>query len=381
VSAISSKLNKDKLLYKYFKDYNENCDDCVFNLGFYIEIINNNFQILSDIEKNIEPDKKKFYFIYIQTNYIDNLCEFMMNHNINKYRYITNENTNFNMINNNYKSYIEMNTDYFYHFNQIHFDYLFYTCIYHIDKSKCNFEKYIEWGKNLIEYLKFYPLIIITDTKTHKILNNEFDLDNITIIIKELDEMEYQCDEVFKQNTNKKYFPKYDIDYNLIKIWINRHLFIQDIQKIAYSNYYCYIDFGYIREPIVIHNKFDSQKLNPNKIYFGLVNNDERYINNLIFRIKNYNKRRIENTLMNDCIGGGFSIIPFGKIHYWITIFRLTFNKYLEKNIDFKDDQVILRQIILDKQYEKNFQLISTVKLKWFPFIFFLENNENVIFY
>lgn len=356
-------------------------DTSDFNIGFFIKYTStDSYSSILKIENAILCKKKKFYMISVQEDLVNEVVGFLRDNRVQHYKIVTSD---FDVSKDLYRSCIEMNTDYFYPYEVIHFDYVFYTLIYCLPRAKFGFQEYIAFGKKLFKFLHHYTLIVFTDKLTLDILEKEFDFKNHThvkIVLKELTEFEYQCDNVFQKNTHKKYFPHHDIDLNVIKIWINRHLLVEEVRQQLYSNFYCYIDWGYIRGNESTIDQFDSSHVDPQKIYFGLIKNNPQYIKSIINQIHDFNKEKIEKTLVNAelyTVGGGFSLIPFSKVSYWTRTFKSFFNTFIEKNIDFKDDQTIIRQIVFHPKEQNNFSLITASD--WFPFIPFLKNNTSVL--
>ena len=264
----------------------------------------------------------------------------------------------------------------------------FYTLIYKI-KSKFSFETYLEWGEILIKNLNNHHLVIFTDNETsillHQLINGR---ENIKIIIKELSDFKYAIykDEIEK-NTNKSYFPHHDIDYKLILIWLERHILIKEIEKQYSSDFYCHIDWGYFRENKIYHNWCNKEILNTldeTKIYFALIRSDMDYLRKIfnIVQCKENLKENLEKLIIDNIwsVGGGISIIPKGKIEYWLDIYQNTLDRFFDNQLPIKDDQVILINIFFQKDNVANFKLITdTANNDWFPFINFLNNNlENI---
>ena len=359
-----------------------------YSIGFLLILDNDNFEKIVKIEKEIVPNQQKFYLIYVKHEFETKLLYFLIENKINNIKiviYNESENLDYTYITNKHKESIEDNSDFFYNSNQLETDYVFYTIIYNI-KSKFEFSNYINWGKNLLKFITNYKLIIFTNESTLDILKNQLNLNhpNISIIIKNLNELEYQCDDIFLKNTSSKYFPGLDLSSELIKIWINRHLLVKDVQKIIYSNHYCYIDWGYIRDDSGSNIIFDNTNINNHKIYIGVIHTNINYLQNILDNIKDFNKDNIEETLVKMLVSvcGGFTLIPYNKVSYWYYIFKLYFNKFISKNIDFKDDQTIIRQILFDQTERVNFNLITDYNtVNWFPFIKFLQKNDNQTIY
>ena len=64
-------------------------------------------------------------------------------------------------------------------------------------------------------------------------------------------------------------------------------------------------------------------------------------------------------------------------VEIWISMFKTLFNTFVDKNIEFKDDQTIIRSCIFNSRYYQHFELITQGNGDWFPFIKFLNNPEN----
>ena len=358
------------------------CSD--YNIGCLVILDNDNFERIVKIENEIVCNNKKFYLIYVKQEFEKKLLYFLIQNNITNIKiviYDDSDNLDYTYIKNKHKDCIEGNSDYFYNSNEMIKDYVFYTVIYNI-KSKFDFSNHINWGKNLLKFIENYKLVIFTDKSTLDVLKNELNIDhpNISIIIKNLNELEFQHDDIFLKNTDSKYFPGVDISPDLIKVWINRHLLVKNLQKLICSSHYCYIDWGYIREDNGSNIIFDHSNISNEKIYIGLIQNNNNYLQNIINKIKDFDKENIEETLVNMLVtvGGGFTLIPYNKVNYWYYIYKLYFNKFISENIDLKDDQTIIRQIVFDQKEKVNFNLITDYTIiNWFPFINFLQKNDN----
>ena len=261
---------------------------------------------------------------------------------------------------------------------------IFYTIIYKIE-SKFDFEKYIEWGKNLINYLQNYKLIIFTNDETYDIIKGIIkDKKNIEIFYFNIENFYYfKYKNFLLQNTCKDCFPDHKISYKLILLWIERHLLVEKIKNKYKSDFYCYIDWGYIREK----NKsieIKDYKFDENKIQWGLVNSKENafeYYNHL-FKTKDKNilKKNIKDIIINKKIekyqpifGGGFSIIPHKMVDEFLKIYKHSLNYILDNQILFKDDQSIIAYTIINNlnKFRKIYK--EKDKIEWFPFIYLLE--------
>lgn len=233
---------------------------------------------------------------------------------------------------------------------------VFYTLIYKI-KSKFDFEKYEEWGKNFINNMKDQTLVIYTDNNTYNILKNIFDHNNIKIIILELNNFTYyKYIDFFNNCTHLT--SGHNISPELLLIWLERIIILDNLKKYITSDFYAFVDFGYFRDEIIYNNFFKNDIiLNKDKIYYCLVKNDIIYLKNDIISYYNINKNY---PIKNDgIIGGGFFIIHYDKIDFYINLFENKILSYINNNRLIKDDQIIISDIIFDKNNIEHFELIT----------------------
>lgn len=236
---------------------------------------------------------------------------------------------------------------------------VFYTLIYKI-KSKFDFKKYEEWGNNLIKNLNNQTLIIYTDNYTYdfikKIFNNN---NNINIIFLELTEFKYYKYIDFFNNCTKL-TEGYDIDSKLLLIWLERIIILNNLKNYINSNFYSYIDFGYFRDEILYNNFLKNDIiLDKDKIYYCLIKNDIIYLKNDILLYYNNNKHYPNKN--QGIIGGGFFIIHYNKINFYINLIDNKIISYINNNILIKDDQIIITDIIFDKNNIDHFLLITDI--------------------
>lgn len=379
--------------------------------GFLIVFKNDDFDLLINLSKNTlynNKNDKIFFFIFIKKNLKDKLKNYMSTKlpNIN-YTLLTYSKFNYKNIRDVKKLFdvkIDLYCDKFYIFdmdrkliiNETKDRCIFYSVFYKI-KSKYNFNKYLEWFDLFIASFVNFDVIIYTNMETYNILKNRYsniyNLNNIQFKIKELNEFElFKYKDIFYQNTNKDFFKK-KISYQLIQIWINRHLFMKEIfdlynfrnfYNINNIDYYCYLDIGYFRDYKI---NLNLTSLNQKKIYIGLIENNKDYIKNLKNKLISFNKSSIENSLLISkheySFGGGCIIVHSTLVNYWNKLFNDCFNKFISSNIKFKDDQTIIRQILFSLNDWEKFCVISckdgfTKKddKDWFPFRNLLSNSK-----
>ena len=102
-----------------------------------------------------------------------------------------------------------------------------------------------------------------------------------------------------------------------------------------------------------------------NKIYYGCINNNNNYMNNLYNLINNKNSLGLPDKPMppnQQSIAGGFFIIHKNKINWWVNTYDKKLALYFKHNYLVKDDQIIIIDCILSQQSE---------------FVLFRENDVN----
>jgi hypothetical protein len=235
---------------------------------------------------------------------------------------------------------------------------IFYSLIYKV-KSKVDFEKYEEWGNNLIKNIKDHPLIIYTDKYTYNLLKHILNNDNIKIIFLELTEFKYYKYIDFLDKS-KKLTEGYNIDPKLLLIWLERIIILDNLKNLISSEFYSFVDFGYFRDEKIYDNFLNNDIiLNKEKIYYCLIKNDILYLKNNILLYYIENK---EYPTKNDgMIGGGFFIIHSDKINFYINLYESKLLLYINNNRLIKDDQIILIDIIFDKNNIEHFELITDI--------------------
>ena len=235
---------------------------------------------------------------------------------------------------------------------------IFYTLIYKI-KSKFDFKKYEEWGSNLIKNMKDQLLVIYTDQNTYDILKDYLKSDNIKLIFLELNEFKYyKYIDFFERCTSLT--EGFNIDARLLLIWLERIIVLDNLKDLIKSEFYSFVDFGYFRDTKIYDNFFKNNiLLNKEKIYYCLVKNDNIYLKNNILLYYNNNK---EYPIKNDgIIGGGFFIIHNDKINFYVNLFENKVSLYINNNRLIKDDQIIITDIIFDKNNIEHFELITDI--------------------
>ena len=139
-------------------------------------------------------------------------------------------------------------------------------------------------------------------------------------------------------------------------LWSEKIHFVNETITNKYfdTEFYGWCDIGYFRnrrndlkkEQLVnwpSANKI--AKLDKDKIYYALVNNDVNFVNSLFMYIQNKNinglpKQQIPPQQIS--IAGGFFILHKSKINWWKKTYDERLQKYFVNNYLVKDDQLII---------------------------------------
>jgi len=357
------KLTELKNIYHYFYFYLENS---LKNKYIEINNINNSTYILFDNNPSLNNDIEIIDLFDVK---LEMTCDKLYVYNINEIyevkvnninKKVNNINENVNNINEKVKTII------------------FYTCFYKI-KSKFDINTYIEWGKKFSKALENQKVILFTNKESIDKIQNIFnDNCNIEFVIKEFEDFElYKYIDIIEKNIDKKYFPHHDISKELILLWINRHLFLQEVSEKYKVDFYSYIDFGYFRNFEEQYFSINLDGLDEKKIYWGLIKNDKQYIKeiyNILIKTE-----KVEHYIVNNMysVGGGGNIIGKNKVDLWINYYKNTLIHFLDNKINFKDDQTIIMTTFFKNKNDNSFVFI-TENNNWFPFIKFLNKNNNI---
>jgi hypothetical protein len=249
---------------------------------------------------------------------------------------------------------------------------VFFSTFY-ILKSKFDQNKYIKWFSNFINIIGNFKIIIFTNKMTFKFLkSSNLNLNNIEFIIKEIKCFKYHKFE--KQiSENLKYFPLHDISWKLILLYINRHLFVEEVKLLFNSEYYMHIDIGYFRDFKGKNLNLNLSKFPKDKIVIGRTTNNKDVLNKINNSMKNFNKNEIENNLMqNHIYGGGAQLFPNKLVEKWTEIYKKQLNIFFKREINFKDDQPIITSLVV--KYNIFYLIFDTdeKEIPWFPFIDYL---------
>lgn len=275
---------------------------------------------------------------------------------------------------------------------------IFSTCWYHLE-NKSSIEQFQSWIHNMLSNVNNYYLVVYTNEESQHFVRHYAtqNPNRILIVIKPIEEFYvYRYVEYWIYNHSQNYILNHRIDWRVQMLWAEKIFFVWDTIQ---NGYFCehfvekpimygWCDIGYFRcrsddtygtdndSPIETLTMWPRENvifsLNPNKIHYGCVNNNTRYIKELIHLIN----QRGENGLPiipiphnQVSISGGFFMLSKENCDWYKNLFDETLLKYFENDCLVKDDQIIVAdcvfrnmgKFILYKEYSETYD-------KWFMF-------------
>lgn len=259
----------------------------------------------------------------------------------------------------------------------------FSTCFYSL-KNKFNNDTYIRWIHNMLSNVNYYNLVIYTDNKNKSLFDNYISNKNIILIIKPIEEFKlYKYKDNWISNHKINHELKEKVSWELNMLWNEKIHFVHEtmINKYFDTPFYGWCDIGYFRNRINDMNSNELKnwchpnvidKLNKDKIYYALINNNKQYMNSLVKQIRNKNLvgLPVEPIKPNQLsVAGGFFISHKTKLESWMTYFYSKLELYFKHNYLIKDDQIIIADCIFSR--ENDFIMIQEQNMKydnWFLF-------------
>ena len=231
----------------------------------------------------------------------------------------------------------------------------FSSCFY-IIKSKFEPNVYVQWMNNFISIVNNFYLVIYTDINSINYIDTHNNK-NIKIIIKPLEQFyNYKYKDYWLKNHEKNSLLNNNSSWQLNMLWSEKIPFVKETIQNKYfdTEIYGWCDIGYFRNrPIDTHtsnlsnwgNNTNFLIKNPNKICYGCIKNDEKYINYLFNLVHNRNDKNLPiNPIPHhqNSIAGGFFLLNKNNIDWWSKIYDDKLKLYFENNYLVKDDQIIL---------------------------------------
>jgi len=236
-----------------------------------------------------------------------------------------------------------------------------YSSCFYILKSKFDPSIYFEWMNNFISIVQHFNLVIYTDENSSKYIDTKNN-PHIKVIIKPINNFyHYKYKDYWIKNHEKNALLNDKSGWELNMLWSEKIWFVKETIERNYfdSNFYGWCDIGYFRnrpEDTHTHNlpNWSSLEklaiLDPNKIWYACINNDDKYMNYLFKIINNKNTYGLpvqEIPAHQNSIAGGFFILHKDKMDWWSKIYDDKLQLYFTHNYLVKDDQIILADCIL----------------------------------
>jgi hypothetical protein len=245
-----------------------------------------------------------------------------------------------------------------------------FSTSFYVLKSKFDMSIYLSWCENFLSIMNNCNIVLYTDDKSLEYLNNNIQINsylkksNIKVIIYPITEfITYN----YKSEWDTNHLENLNL-HNLVECSVNMlwNEKINMVKKTKDNNYfntpfYGWCDIGYFRNRSNdIHtskltswpNKNIFNKLDKNKIYYALINNNNSYLNYLYSIIKQKNEigLPIQQIPPNQVsIAGGFFVGYREKIDWWHTTYYNKLKLYLENKYLVKDDQIIIIDCIFSE--------------------------------
>ena len=219
---------------------------------------------------------------------------------------------------------------------------------------------------NFISIVNEFNLVIYTDENSCKYINTR-ENPRIKIVLKPLDKFyNYKYKDSWIKNHEKNFLLKDKSCWELNMLWSEKIQFVKESIEQNYfeSQFYGWCDIGYFRNrPQDIHtSKLSSWgkntsflDINPSKIHYACVQNDDNYINYLFSIVNNKTEYGLpiqEIPAHQNSIAGGFFILHKDKIDWWSKTYDTQLHNYFQHDYLVKDDQILLVDCILSNLNE-----------------------------
>jgi hypothetical protein len=238
----------------------------------------------------------------------------------------------------------------------------FSSCFY-IIKSKIDPTIYIEWMNNFLSIVNNFNLVVYTDEKIVKYINEKTkENPKIIIILKPLEQFNnYKYKDYWIENHKKNNLLNDKSSWKLNMLWAEKISFVNETIERKYfdTDFYGWCDIGYFRNrpedlnTSILSNWPSKDKilqLNREKISYACINNDNGYMKYLNKIITNKNSLGLPAQPIppyQNSVAGGFFILYKDKINWWFKTFEKKLELYLKNNYLVKDDQIILIDCIM----------------------------------
>ena len=264
----------------------------------------------------------------------------------------------------------------------------FSTCWYQF-KAKFDFSVYAPWIRNMLSNVRAYNLVIYTDQTGQA----AFDFcayaavnPRIRVVIKPFESFRnYALKDMWIANHAKNALLNKWVDWRVNALWSEKVHFVHETVAKRYfdTDYYGWCDIGYFRGrttgllrdlPMAQLRGWPNPEkiavLNPNKIYYGCVNNDWIQIEQCIQTINDPTQTQIVDPRLN-FIAGGFFMLHKTKAEWWAVTYDAKLHQHLSRGRTVKDDQQIIADCVFSKDTQSHFHICREEGSKydvWFLF-------------
>jgi len=254
-------------------------------------------------------------------------------------------------------------------------------------KAKFDKKKYYGWMKNLLSNVVNFNLVIFSNRKSCKILEDLIKGNpRIKLIIKPIEQFyNYKYKKYWERNHQMNVLLKNRIDWELNMLWAEKIHFVAEVYKNKYfkTDYYGWCDIGYFRGrnndiKTDLIKTWPSKKkelcLNKDKIYYAIVNRNVDYLEYVNKLINTKNEKKLPQTPVPPdqiSIAGGFFLLHKKNIWWWKTTFDKKLELYFKNDYLVKDDQIIVADCCFSIDTRDRFALQREPKNQydiWFMF-------------
>ena len=231
----------------------------------------------------------------------------------------------------------------------------FSTCWYNF-KAKFDSSIYQGWIHNMLSNVNNYNLVVYTDEAGYNLVQ-QYLHSKIKIIIKPYEEFyTHQLSDHWISNHENNVLLKDRIDWRVNMLWSEKIHFVSETIKEQYfiTDFYGWCDIGYFRgrsNDLDVNalkmwpspNKITS--LDKDKIYYGLINNNNTYVDSVYNIVNNKNANGVPSHPIPPNIGvvaGGFFMLHKNNIEWWHKTYYDKLKLYFDNKHLVKDDQIIL---------------------------------------
>ena len=235
----------------------------------------------------------------------------------------------------------------------------FSTCFY-ILRSKVPPTTYVLWMNNFLQIVNNFNLVIYTNAETCRLIDTKGN-PRIKVVLKELENFHtFSLKNNWINNHEKNKLLNKRVQWEVNMLWSEKIFFVYETVQQQYfaSEFYGWCDIGYFRNTEENTHTYHLQmwpnpekveQLNREKIYYGCISNNDRYLKYLNDIVKNKNANGLPCTPIpakQNSIAGNFFLLHKHKISWWVKTYYDKLNLYFQHNYLVKDDQIILLDCI-----------------------------------